>query len=148
MKTNTLIRLAVAAGILWFATGGKVPTIPSVPSVPSVYPYVGPLAGLHTAARGMDSTSRLSLAETLDSAATMIESDKAGAIKTTEQLQAAIRATIAFGYSAFAETRYPAVAAALQEELEKSVGNTSAPLTPEVRSRTISMLREAAKAVR
>ena len=113
------LRLAAGAAIVWFAFGGS---IPGVPGVPGVTPYVGSLTALHQAAGSMEGGDRVGLSSTLDAAATMIESDRANAIATTEQLQAAIRATLAFGHTAFSTQKYPGVASALQAELEKASG--------------------------
>lgn len=138
------IRYLIAAAVVWYALFG----VPNVPGVIPSAPYTGSLTALHGAAGSMDAAGRRSLSDTLDAAATMIESDRAGAIKTTEQLQAAIRATIAFSHTAFATERYPAVASALQAELEKAVGSEVGPLDSAKRAGTVATLREAAKAVR
>ena len=139
------LRLAAGAAIVWFAFGGS---IPGVPGVPGVTPYAGSLTALHQAAGSMEGGDRVGLSSTLDAAATMIESDKANAISTTEQLQAAIRATLAFGHTAFSTQKYPGVASALQAELEKASGDTVGPLDSARRSAAVATLREAAKAVK
>lgn len=141
---NNLLRAVIVAGLVMYALEGGSNLRPVVPAKP----YDGTLTKLHAASRDMSDANRDSLADTLDSAATMIASDKAAAIKTTDQLQAAIRATIGFGHTAFADQRYPAVATYIQLEMEKAVGSLSAQLTDDTRSRTAAALRECSKAVR
>lgn len=141
---STSIRAIIVAGLLvWsFTDTSRIKPVVPVPS------YTGPLVALHSTSRDMSEVSRDSLSDTLDSAAAMIASDKASAIKTTDQLQAAVKATIAFGHTAFVDKRYATVASSLQTELERSVGPVSAKLTPELRAKVASSLRECARAVR
>lgn len=144
-----LIRIAVAVAVWWFASGREMPSIPGLDGE-TIHQakYTGSMTELHGASRKMSAETRKSLSDTLSSAATMIESDRAGAIKTTDQLQAAIKATVAFGHTAFQGQRYPAVAEVLQWELEQAVGGNAGELSQGTRTKTVAVLRESSKAVR
>lgn len=96
----------------------------------------------------MDARDRQGLAEALQAAGRMIEDDRAGLLTTTEAVQRAARGAVAFGYTSFSTAKYPQVAAALQAELEKASGDTSAPATPALRQKIAGVLEEAARAVR
>ena len=137
------IRLAVAAAIVWYALG-----MPGLPSAVSVPPYGGGLAALHTESRAMQPVDRQGLAEALSAAAKMLEGDRAGLLKTTEDVKEFVRGVVAYGYTSFSVAKYPQVAAAVQAELEKAVGGEVTAVTPEIRSRTAAALVQAAEAVR
>jgi len=137
------IRLALGAAIVWYALlQGNAPSI--TPSAP----YTGPMTTIHSETRSMDKQDQQGLSEALSAASKMLADDKAGLIKTTEELQAFTRGTLAYGYTSFALAKYPRVAAAVQAELEKATGDTVQAVTPEIRSRVAEALAEAGRAAR
>lgn len=140
----TAARVAVAVALVWWVVAGPN----ALPSPSPRQAYTGPMQTVHTAAAGMDARDRQGLAEALAAAGKMIEDDKAGLLTTTEAVQKAARGAIAYGYTSFAVGKYPEVARAIQDELERATGGLSAPATPALRQRVASTLDEAAKAVR
>lgn len=141
---SQVVRMAVAAGIVWYALG--MPGLP--PSVSPSAPYAGSLTAVHSATRDMVAADRQGLAEALAAAGRMLADDRAGLIKTTEDLQKFVRGTLAYGYSSFSVKKYPASAAAIQAELERVVGDKIEAVTPEKRAAVASMLEEAGRATR
>ena len=137
-------RIVIAAALVWWAVAGSS----GLPSSSLRQTYSGPMASVHSSAAGMDARDRQGLAEALQAAGRMIEDDRAGLLTTTEAVQRAARGAVAFGYTSFATAKYPQVAAALQAELEKASGDTSAQATPALRQKIAGVLEEAARAVR
>ena len=138
-----LIRYAVAAAVLWYVFAGPAAVTPGPAG-----PYTGTMSSLHTAAASMEAKDREVLSEALDAASKMISDDRAGLLTTTESLQKAARGAVAFGYSTFTATKYPAVASLIQADLEKAIGTDVVAVTPEVRSKVAGVLSEAARAIR
>ena len=138
------VRIVIAAALVWWAVAGSNGLPPSSPR----QPYNGPMASVHSSAAGMDARDRQGLAEALQAAGKMIEDDRAGLLTTTEAVQRAARGAVAFGYTSFATGKYPQVAQAIQDELEKASGDKSAPASPALRQRIAGVLEEAARAVR
>ena len=143
----TTIRMILAAGIVWYALGGQIPGV-SVPGVAPSGPYTGSMTALHTAAASMDPKDRAVLSEALAASGEMISADRAGLLTSTEALQKAARGSIAFGYSTFTVTKYPAVASLIQADLEKAIGSEVAAVTPEIRGKVAGVLSEAARALK
>jgi hypothetical protein len=141
MNANA-IRLILAAGIVWYALGG------SLPSVGPVATYTGPLTALHTAARSMDPKDREGLSEALQALGKMVSDDRMGAIKTTADVQTFIETGLNFGYSTFQTKQYPTVAQYLQDEISKVVGGIEGPADAAVKSRVSAALDDASRAVR
>ena len=137
-----LIRYFAAAGIIWFALQGNAP------SISPAAPYNGLMRDVHTATRSMDAHDRQGLSEALTSASKMLAEDRAGLIKTTEDLQEFVKGSLAYGYSSFSIGKYPAAALAVQSELERAVGASIQAVTPEIRSKVAETLSEAGRAVR
>lgn len=96
----------------------------------------------------MESQDRAGLSAALTAASQMLRADTAGLLKTTEDLQEFVRGTTAYGYSSFALKKYPAVAAAVQTELEKAVGSEIKAVESSDRARVADTLEELGRAVR
>lgn len=137
------IRIALAAGIIWYAVGGPGGSLPDIGGGQ----YSGSLRSVNEAAAKMAATDRTGLSESMNAAARMLEQDKAGLITSTEALQQFIRGTTAYGYSSFSVAKYPDVADAVQEQLEKAVGSKVGPLDPSTKNETVETLKELAKAI-
>lgn len=142
MKTIDAVRLGLGALIVYVALYGT----PNVPVLPQ--PYVGVYGDVHDVATQMDGNDRQGLSEALVAASRMLASDKAGLVKTTEDLQRFIRGTVAFGYTSFTLNKYPKVSAAIQNELEKTVGPTVQTVSGEMRDKTVEALVELGRAVK
>jgi hypothetical protein len=103
---------------------------------------------LHAAAATMDPKDRAVRSEALAASGEMIAADRAGLLTSTESLQKAARGSLAFGYSTFTATKYPAVASLIQADLEKAIGSDVVAVTPDVRGKVSGVLSEAARALK
>lgn len=142
MKSLDIVRLGLAGVLVYVAMYG----VPQNRVL--LQPYTGPLKNVNDAALQMAANDRLGLAEALLASSQMLASDKAGLIKTTEDLQRFVRGTVAYGYTSFTLNKYPTVSAEIQKELEKSVGPTVQTVTNQLRDQTVESLVELSKAVR
>ena len=140
--TQMMVASALVVAALVFSVGG-----PGI-HAGGGHAYAGKLSALHAAADGMEGRDRAGLSEALDAGAAMLERDAAGLVTTTAQAERFVRGVLGFGYTAFAVKKYPAVAAAVQAELEKATGADDVRMTPEIRSRVVESLRESAAAIR
>lgn len=142
---NNALRAVLAAGIVYVALYG----VPSGinPAIPSSA-YSGPLTAAHNAAASMESQDRAGLSAALAASGKMLRADSAGLLKTTEDVQEFVRGTTAYGYSSFSLKKYPAVADAVQAELEKAVGSEIKAVDSSDRARIADTLEELGRAVR
>ena len=146
MNAST-IRYAVVAACLYFAFAG-FPGGNLVPDSVSRPAYSGSLSSIHSAASEMESADRQGLSEAVRAASEMLRKDAAGLIKTTDAMQQFIRGTMGFSYTSFASKKYPAVASAIQAELEKAVGPTSQSVDAALRESVAVKLKDISEAVR
>jgi hypothetical protein len=139
-----LIRYAVAAAVLWYVFAGPAAVTPGPAG-----PYTGSMSSLHTAAASMEAKDREVLSEALDAAGEMLLADKLGLVNTTEELQRYVKAVTEFDYVSHNPSRkYPAVAAAINQEIMKAMGRDVTQVTDAMRQQVSSALIEAGKAVR
>jgi hypothetical protein len=140
---NSLRMLVAAAIVLWVFGGG-------IRSASVAAPYAGPMSRVHDASRSMAAGDRAALSETLQAAGEMLAADRVGMVSTTEELQRYVKAATEFDYLALGtpNTKYPAVAEAIQAELAKAAGTDVAKLTPAMRDAAVAAMVEAGKAVR
>jgi hypothetical protein len=143
---STVVRAAVAAGILWFVffSGG------SLPVVPSVTPYTGPLTAAHSAAQSMQGSDRAALSEALTAGGEMLRADSRGLVGTTEAAQRYVAGILEFSYNGLGKPtqKYPSVADAISAEAKRIVGDTVGPFDAAGRSRLADALTELGKAIK
>ena len=139
-----MIRLLMVAGLLWFVFQGTPGVGPAVSSR-----YEGPMGSLHSAAASMEPKDRTILAEALTAAGQMLTADRLKLVSTTEELQRYVKAVTEFDYVSHNPARkYPAVAAAITQELDRVIGKEVAPVTEAMRQSVAAALTEAGKATR
>lgn len=139
-----IIRLLMVAGLLWFVFQGTPGVVPAVSSR-----YEGPMTSLHSAATSMEAKDRAVLAEALTAAGQMLTADRLNMVSTTEELQRYVKAVTEFDYVSHNPARkYPAVAAAITQELDRVIGKDVAPVTEAMRQSVAAALTEAGKAIR
>ena len=141
---NSTLRLAIAAGILWYAfgSGGGI--------VPSLSPYAGPMKEVATAAGSMPSTDRRALSETMLAGSKMLDADKLGKVDTTEKFQSFVKTLLEFSYNGIGApaAKYPTVARAIQTELEKATGPKVEKIDATKRSELSRTLKELSEALK
>ena len=143
---NNVARIAGGALLIWVALG--TPGMPTGGGLVPSAPYSGSMSALHSAAGSMDAKDRQGLSEVMAATAAMVKDDRTQMIKTTEDVQKMIRGAMSFGYSTFSSSKYPAVASAVQSELERVVGSTIEPLDSGKRAAVVAALEEMARAIK
>jgi len=141
---QTMIRLALAAGIVWFALQGN----PG--GSPVSGPYSGSLTSLHQAAQGMESKDRSAMADGFKAGADMVAADTRGLIKTTEIAQTFLLALLEFNYNGTAKPskKYPSVASEVERVFKAALGDDIKAMTDSDRAKLADSLREMSKALR
>lgn len=141
---QTMIRLALAAGIVWFALQGN----PG--GSPVSGPYSGSLTSLHQAAQGMEPKDRSAMADGFKAGADMVAADTRGLIKTTEVAQTFLLALLSFDYNGvYTPTKkYPSVASEVEKVFTQTLGDEIKPMTSTDRDKLASALREMSNALR
>ena len=141
------VRLAVAAGVIWYALG-----MPGFQNGGGggVVPYSGGATAVHTAARSMPAADRATLSAALIAAGDALAADSLGMVGTTETAQKFVKAVLEFSYAGMGKpaAKYPEVAAAIQKELEATFGTDIATIDAAKRSAISEKLRTVGAAVK
>ena len=143
---NQPVRMAVAAAIVWYALG-----MPGYqPAGGGAAPYVGGATAAHTASRAMPSGDRATLSAALSAAGDALAADSLGMVADTLTAQKFVKSVLEFSYVGMGKpaAKYPAVASAIQQELEAVFGSEVSAIDAGKRSAIASKLQTLGAAVR
>ena len=142
------VRLALAAGIVWYAMG--MPGVGGGGLVSPLSPYAGPLAAVHSAGAAMSPADRATLSAAMTAAGDALAADSRGLVDTTEEAQEFFVAVLEFSYVGMGKpsAKYPEVAKAISAEMERVVGTEVASIDAAKRQELVNAFHEAGRALK
>lgn len=148
MDKGLIVRVAIFVGIMGYLLGGE--DGPPSPKPPPSGPYTGPMSSLHSESRSMEERDREAMSLTFASGADMIAADKRALIDRTDEAQTFTIGILSFGYQGIAPPikAYPSVSSAVEQELNKVIGDEIKTMSSSDRKAFEDCLREIGKAVR
>lgn len=141
----TLVRAVIAAGVIWYALNSGGSPLPG-----PVAPYSGSLTNVHSSSRSMAAKDREVMSEAFRTASDMLEADKRDLVSDTQKAQDYVIGVLSFSYVGVGKpaAKYPAVAEAIEAELQKVYGSEVKKLSPSEKQQIVDVLDEIGKAVK
>jgi len=142
---STAVRLAIAAGIAYYAlSGGGGDSLPVMTDA-----YSGSMTALHSSSRSMDSHDRAVMSAAFTTASDMLAADQRNIVSDTQKAQDFVVGVLSFSYVGVGQpaTKYPMVADAVEAELKKIYGDDIKPLTSSEKQRVVEVLDEIGRAL-